>query len=163
MLFYLIYNTSAKFNIVDSEDVYLWSWRKPHLSIFLRILGWSGCQRCFYDISDLVPGLLGIAIRKSSSIRSSCLTVSLCSRGQDSSLSTDVSRRTSYVGGYGEYWVCCSLLCSCVLYLAGLLCLGFPVHAGLWIVYVYGSLRASRTIHKRLVESILGSTFRCKS
>lgn len=49
------------------------------------------------------------------------------------------------------------------LYLAGLLFLGFPVHAGLWIVYVYGSLRASRTIHKRLVESILGSTFRCKS
>ncbi|KZS96543.1 hypothetical protein SISNIDRAFT_451288 [Sistotremastrum niveocremeum HHB9708] len=47
-----------------------------------------------------------------------------------------------------------------LLIYGGLLLLGVTLSATSWIIYRVGSLRASRTIHKMLVQSIFTSTFR---
>lgn len=41
-----------------------------------------------------------------------------------------------------------------------LLALAATIYSLAYLVYVYGSLRASRLIHKLLVDSILGTTLR---
>ncbi|PBK89773.1 P-loop containing nucleoside triphosphate hydrolase protein [Armillaria gallica] len=43
---------------------------------------------------------------------------------------------------------------------SSLLLLGFALHAISYVVYVFGTIRASRSIHKRLMVSILGTTLR---
>lgn len=43
---------------------------------------------------------------------------------------------------------------------SSLLLLGFALHAISYVVYVFGTVRASRSIHKRLMVSILGTTLR---
>ncbi|PBK67602.1 P-loop containing nucleoside triphosphate hydrolase protein [Armillaria solidipes] len=43
---------------------------------------------------------------------------------------------------------------------SSLLLLGFALHAISYVVYVFGTIRASRSIHKRLMISILGTTLR---
>ena len=43
---------------------------------------------------------------------------------------------------------------------ACMLLTGVAVYCVVFIIYTYGSIRASRTIHKQLVDSVLGTTLR---
>ncbi|KAJ3501228.1 hypothetical protein NLJ89_g9435 [Agrocybe chaxingu] len=42
----------------------------------------------------------------------------------------------------------------------GILTLSMLIYAAAYVAYIYGSLRASRTIHRKLIRSILGTTLR---
>ncbi|TRM65976.1 hypothetical protein BD626DRAFT_427540 [Schizophyllum amplum] len=43
---------------------------------------------------------------------------------------------------------------------AGLLMTGVLIYCACYVIYTFGSIRASRTIHKQLVDSVLGTTLR---
>jgi hypothetical protein len=71
----------------------------------------------------------------------------------------------SYLGTYGNVLLdshcCLSLIFR--FKIVALLALAMSLYLAAFVVFIYGVLRASRQLHRKLVESVLGTTLRYDS
>lgn len=88
-------------NVSDSETFPDWSGGSSSHALFRGLLRRLVCDSCFPRFSDMVLGLLGISIRKTSWIGS---LGRLVSRFAHSDIERWLTMERSYVTGYGSYW-----------------------------------------------------------
>ena len=71
------------------------------------------------------------------------------------------SCRYSYLGIYGPS--SCSVTCACpyISSEGALLLFSVLIYCISYLIYIFGALRAAKSIHNQLIESVLGTTLRC--
>lgn len=109
--------------------------------------------------ADMVPGILGFSIRKSSTFRSQCFPVSGTQIIPRCRL-THIHDPVIWEYTVSQFSYIRVLRTLVVLFLATFVVMGVAVRVFADTVYAYACLRASRTIHNQLAGSILGTTLR---